>query len=400
MPYSAKAPKGFTKVNGKSMLDRALDNFSANNLKDIHFIGGYLIDVVKKKYPHFKFYENTNWPNNNILESLMYAEKSLKEGFISSYSDITFTSEIVKKVLESPHDITLVMDTDWYRRYLPRTQHPMNDGEKMLVKGEEIARVSRDIDNEEAHGEFIGIAKFSPKGAELLIDHYYKAKNKYEGKPFKSAATFRKAYLIHLLQEMIESGVKMHHVKTHGGYFEIDTVQDLGLASASLKLSEKKNKPKLFPTQVVGSMPRPKYIQDLLDPTKKTKDTIHKQSLNDAIKFVTEIQEYAGVDIVSDGEWRRLSYIGVIADLLNGFEVKLKDGIWWHTIKEKLSWKNKGLFAKEALFVCKNTKAKVKVAIPSPFLIGARMWDEVESKKEHDQYPCPSFFEKKAKKEN
>lgn len=381
MPYSAKVPKGFTKVNGKSMLDRALGNFSANGLTDIHFIGGYLIDVVKKNYPYFTFHHNTEWENNNILESLMYAEDVLKEGFISSYSDITFTPEIVKKVLDSPHDITLVMDTDWYQRYIPRTLHPMKDGEKMLVDGERVVRVSRDINNEEAHGEFIGIAKFSPKGAKLLIEHYYKAKKKFDGKPFKSAATFRKAYLIHLLQEMIEAGVKMHHVKTHGGYFEIDTVQDLKLASKSLKASEKKPKSKLFPTQVVGSMPRPKYIQDFLDPSKKTKDTIFQQNLNDAIKFVVEIQEYAGVETVSDGEWRRLSYIGVIADLLNGFEVKLKDGIWWHTIKEKLSWKNKGLFAKEALFVTQNTKAKIKVALPSPYLIGSRMWNEEQSKK-------------------
>lgn len=140
-------------------------------------------------------------------------------------------------------------------------------------------------------------------------------------------------------------------------------------------------KSNLFPTSVIGSMPRPKYIQDFLNPKTKREDTIFQGNLNSAIKFIVQLQEYAGVDIVSDGEWRRLSYIGVIADLLNGFEVKLKNGIWWHTIKEKLSYKNKGLFAKEALFVCKNTNSKVKVALPSPYLIGSRMWNEVESKK-------------------
>jgi len=235
MPYSATVPKSFTKVNGKSMLDRALENFSANNLTDIHFIGGYLIDVVKKNYPHFTFYHNNEWPDNNILESLFYAESAMEDGFISSYSDITFTPEIVKKVKESPHDITLVMDTDWYNRYIPRTQHPMNDGEKMLVDGDKVVRVDRTIGNEEAHGEFIGIAKFSPKGAKLLKKHYYQAKKKFEGQPFRTAPVFKKAYLIHLLQEMLEQGVKMHHVPTHGGYFEIDTVQDLELASKALK---------------------------------------------------------------------------------------------------------------------------------------------------------------------
>lgn len=137
----------------------------------------------------------------------------------------------------------------------------------------------------------------------------------------------------------------------------------------------------LFPTSVIGSMPRPKYIQDLLDPKTSINNTILEENLNTAIKFIVQLQEYAGVDIVSDGEWRRLSYIGIIAELLDGFEVTLKDGIWWHTIKKKLSYRNKGLFAKEALFVCKNTTSQVKVALPSPYLIGSRMWSQEESKK-------------------
>lgn len=225
MPYSKDHPKTFTKVNDKSMLDRALEAFAKSNLADIHYIGGYLIDVVKKNYPHFTFYHNTDWENNNILESLFYAEEAMKDGFISTYSDIVFTAEIVQKVKESPHAITLAVDTDWYERYKPRTQHPMKDAEKMLSDGSRIIRISRDIPNEKADGEFIGIAKFTPKGARQLTAHYYKAKEKLG----------RKAYLIHLFQEMIEQGVEMHHVTTHGGYFEIDTVQDLQLASAALR---------------------------------------------------------------------------------------------------------------------------------------------------------------------
>jgi L-glutamine-phosphate cytidylyltransferase len=235
MPYSKDQPKTFTIVNGKSMLDRALDAFKEAGLTDIHFIGGYLIDVVKKNYPQFTYYHNTDWQNNNILESLLHAENAMDEGFISCYSDIVFTPEIVKKIAASPHDITLAMDTDWYERYIPRTQHPMDDGEKMLVDGDRVIRVSRDIPNREAPGEFIGIAKFSAKGAREFIKHYKKAKKKYDGKPFRQAPIFKKAYLIHLLQEMLEDGVEMHHVDTHGGYFEIDTVQDLGLTSEALK---------------------------------------------------------------------------------------------------------------------------------------------------------------------
>tara|TARA_Y100000310_G_scaffold345672_1_gene468090 strand:+ start:2208 stop:3287 length:1080 start_codon:yes stop_codon:yes gene_type:complete len=138
----------------------------------------------------------------------------------------------------------------------------------------------------------------------------------------------------------------------------------------------------LFPTTVVGSMPRPNYIQELLNPEirKTLSEEEFNKRLENAILFVVDLQKQAGVNIISDGEWRRLSYIGVIADLLDGFKRELKDGLWWHTITEELSWKNKGLFSKEAKFVLDNRKTKLKVALPSPFLIGSRMWNETDSK--------------------
>ncbi len=138
---------------------------------------------------------------------------------------------------------------------------------------------------------------------------------------------------------------------------------------------------KLFPTAVIGSMPRPKYIQDLINPElcKDINGPEHKKKLDSAIRFIIHLQESAGLDIISDGEWRRLSYIGVIADLLNGFERTTKDGLWWHTITKKISIKRKNLFAEEAKFLLENTNCKVKVAMPSPFLIAARMWDKEKS---------------------
>ena len=41
----------------------------------------------------------------------------------------------------------------------------------------------------------------------------------------------QKAYLIHLFQEMIEQGVKIHKVDIAGGYYEIDTTQDYEIAN-------------------------------------------------------------------------------------------------------------------------------------------------------------------------
>ena len=67
MPTTADAPKCFAEVAGKRLIDWAIEAFSANDLKDICFIGGYQIDKVKTDYPQFTFRHNDEWEHNKIL---------------------------------------------------------------------------------------------------------------------------------------------------------------------------------------------------------------------------------------------------------------------------------------------------------------------------------------------
>ena len=93
-----------------------------------------------------------------------------------------------------------------------------------------IGVIHRNIDPGEAAGEYTGVAKFSQAGAKLLREHYHRCRGLCEGKPFREAAEFKKAYLILLCQEMIEAGEHFAAVETPGGYMEIDTQQDFDLA--------------------------------------------------------------------------------------------------------------------------------------------------------------------------
>ena len=82
----------------------------------------------------------------------------------------------------------------------------------------------------EAHGEYIGVAKFSAAGAARLRDHYHRCRREFAGKPWREARVFEKAYKILLFQEMIEAGEHFAHVDTPGGYIEVDTQQDFEYA--------------------------------------------------------------------------------------------------------------------------------------------------------------------------
>lgn len=235
MPTTADTPKCYAEVGGRRLLDWALRAFAGAGISDICFIGGYQMDKVRRDYPQFTFRHNDNWENNNILLSLMYAEDLMEDGFVCCYSDILFTSDVVRRVLAHKSDIALSVDTRWLERYVYRTQHPPDDAEKVTVLNGTVTRVHRSIEPGEAHGEYTGIAKFTTLGADKLREHFHAARERFAGKPFREAAVFEKAYFIHLLQDMIETGVVMGHADTPGNYLEVDTQQDFELARTSWK---------------------------------------------------------------------------------------------------------------------------------------------------------------------
>ena len=230
MPTTADTPKCFADVGEKRILDWTLHAFAENGIDDVCFIGGYRIEAVQADYPQFAFRHNDDWPNNNILASLFYAEDRMDGPFICCYSDTLFSAAVVNRLLTADGDIALVVDTDWLDRYTHRTEHPSDDAEKVTVENGLVTRVHREIAEANAHGEYIGVAKFSAEGARQLREHYHRCRKQFAGQAFREANSFDKAYLIHLLQEMIETGVSMVHVDTPGEYIEIDTQQDYDYA--------------------------------------------------------------------------------------------------------------------------------------------------------------------------
>lgn len=131
-----------------------------------------------------------------------------------------------------------------------------------------------------------------------------------------------------------------------------------------------------FAAGVVGSLPRPPFLRDLIE---EPDGHERARRMDAAVRYAIALQEQAGLDLVSDGEWRRRSYIGVIAELAHGFEMGWVDGRSWHTVTAPLSPKSPGFVAAEGRFLRAHTDRLTKVCLPSPYLLGQRMWDPERS---------------------
>ena len=78
---------------------------------------------------------------------------------------------------------------------------------------------------------------------------------------------------------------------------------------------------KLFPTLAVGSLPRDQWVFDVVEARNEGRiGTAEAELLLDgAAMSAVRMQEQAGLDFVSDGEWRRNSYLRVFFDAVDGY---------------------------------------------------------------------------------
>src|SRR5687767_8840160 len=121
------------------------------------------------------------------------------------------------------------------------------------------------------------------------------------------------------------------------------------------------NKTHLFPTSVVGSLPRPTFVLDLVNERPPLSPERHEHEMDAAVRYAVALQEHAGLDVVTDGEWRRKSYIGVIAELAHGFELgAFADGRPFTLVVDQLSLKSPGFIAREVRALKAVTDRQIK----------------------------------------
>ena len=224
--YTEALPKCMLMFGEKTLLERQLEVYKDCGIKDISVVRGFKKEKIN--YKGLNYYDNTDYHNNNILNSLFYAEEAISGNVVISYSDILFDTSVVSRLLESNADISIVVDIDWRGYYIGRQDHPVEEAEKVIFDANnEVLKIGKVITTkQDVYGEFIGMLKLSPRGSEIIKLHFNRAKKIFWDKPFQRSQTFQKAYITDLIQDMVDMGVSIHCVIIERGWKEIDTVED------------------------------------------------------------------------------------------------------------------------------------------------------------------------------
>jgi L-glutamine-phosphate cytidylyltransferase len=244
---TAEIPKCMVRVNGQPILHWQLHAFAEAGIRDVAIVRGYLGDRIDAGDFPVRFVDNPEWASNNILASLMCAAAEFPSGFYFSYCDIVYAPSVVARLAATARDpaaATLVIDRRWADAYRGRTLHPVSEAELTAVESSGRTSESRVVQvgkgavaTNQAVGEFIGLAHFSPAGAAVLARTWQGALGMGGlDVPFGRAKTLRQAYLTDALNAMARAGERLAPVFIDGEWREIDTQQDLAAAEQAANL--------------------------------------------------------------------------------------------------------------------------------------------------------------------
>jgi len=223
-------PKPLINVNGKSIIERQLSNLKQNGILDIIIVTGPHHE--KFNFKNVVYVNNLDYKKHDTLGSLMTARDYMNDEIITTYADQIFEEKILKSMTEFTGDIGIAVDLDWEKNYVNRDQHPKSEAENVLINGNEILELRKNISEckeNEKIGECLGLMKFSRKASKVFLDKYSELEISHQGK-FHNAPSLEKAFISDMIQELIDSEINVEPIYVSGKWCEIDTPQDLEIA--------------------------------------------------------------------------------------------------------------------------------------------------------------------------
>ena len=228
-------PKGLIKINNNSIMGIQLDLFKNKKIDNIIIITGPNAD--KFNFKNVTYINDTNHKKHDVLGSLMVAKSHMNNEIVTTYSDIIFDEKILNSIMEFKGDIGIAVELNWEKRYINRDQHPKSEADNVIIHNGEILKIKKNISeskDDQIIGEFIGLMKLSKEGAKIFKNKYSELEKTHIGK-FHNAPSLERAYLTDMLQELINSGLKISPIIINGNWCEIDTPQDIEIAKKKFK---------------------------------------------------------------------------------------------------------------------------------------------------------------------
>jgi L-glutamine-phosphate cytidylyltransferase len=211
-----KLPKCRTVFNKKELIQWQFEALRNAGLNDLAIVRGYLADTFKFDVTYF---ENTRWSETNMVMSLIAADEWLRnDTCVASYSDIVYSPDAVKRLINFSGDVVMTYDPNWNELWSLRFEDPLLDAETFKLVDDQVVEIgNRAKSINDIEGQYMGLVKYTPRGWQQ-VSNYMKQFNQDELDGMD---------MTQLLQGLISSDIKVSAVAIDDDWFEVDTESDL-----------------------------------------------------------------------------------------------------------------------------------------------------------------------------
>jgi len=226
--FTSDKPKCLNVVNGKPLIEYQGKALRDAGVNEVVIVTGYMRDKLEPYAD--KEITNERWAETNMVKSLLCAAEEFNETIVISYSDILYDTTVVKELIKSKEDFSVVYDLEWSDLWSKRFDNPLDDAETFKINDDEVITEIGLKPNsmEEVEGQYIGLLKFTPKALEKITAYTSSLP------PEK----LDRLDMTSLLRSLIESGETIKGLPIKGGWFEVDTVTDLNLVNQLVESKE------------------------------------------------------------------------------------------------------------------------------------------------------------------
>jgi choline kinase len=227
---TSERPKALIPFAGRPLIEWQFAALEAHGLKDITIVGGYRSEQLAVY--GYRMVINPEWETTNMVHSLFCAKDIFLSGrtVIVAYADIIYEQRVLASLSECESTVATVIDRSWYDLWKLRLENPLDDAETLRLSehGNILEIGNRPQSLDEIEGQYIGLSRFSPDGAEEFEIVY---RNITSIAPGKTPAN---CYFTDILQGMISTGTVLKAAFTDSGWLEFDSTADLSAYECNL----------------------------------------------------------------------------------------------------------------------------------------------------------------------
>ena len=224
-------PKCMVEIRHKPLLTRLVNLLRESGVQRPTVVRGYKKDMVN--LPAIETVDNEFFETTGQAASLACAADCIRDECIIAHGDILFRQHYLDELFEMPGDIVIAVDGLWADRSAAahngvrnfvRCSHPFDSDfiEEVPVT---MQSMSKDMHTDEISGEWIGLARVSAKGAEIIREAL---------KAMHKDGTLPKADLRDMFNRIALDGHQIHVHYVAGQWLDVDDLADVGTADRFL----------------------------------------------------------------------------------------------------------------------------------------------------------------------